>query len=645
MAPTICLNMIVKNESKIITRLLQSVLPVIDTFCICDTGSTDNTKEIIEKFFEKHNILGKVIFKEFVNFGYNRTYALEQAKDMADYLLFLDADMILKIGPKFDKNKFTKDVYSIYQGNDNFRYANTRITSTKIGVKVVSPTHEYYDIQNEASKESLDSDILFINDIGDGGSKENKFKRDIELLLKGIEEEPNNVRYYFYLANSYFDTKDYTNAIIYYKKRISLGQWVEEIFYSWYRLGFCYERIMDSENMLMCWLSAYQALPKRAESLYEIIKWYRYRGKNDICKMIYNTAKNIPYPTDCSLFLHKDVYDYKLLEEYTIFGWHTYDRNLSSECFKLMKIKPKNEIYSLFNNYKFYQKILEPINSIKLNDTNPNFDRTFFKEKYSFTASSPSIIPMHYGYMVNLRFVNYKINKNGTYPYYKHITTINKQLLYTKEFKLITLSEVENENLDRRYIGTEDVKLFKKDDSVLYTGTVYFKNEQIGVVIGEYNKTIVEVTTKQQQYCEKNWVFIPHEKDLKMIYNWDPLTIGKIVDNKLVIDTIKEMPQLFSLARGSTNGFLFKNEIWLLVHFVHHNNNEPRHYYHSIVVFDKNMNLLRYSLPIKFSSGEIEYAIGMVVEEDRVIITHSVWDRESYIKIYKKEYIDSLFLL
>jgi len=35
--PTLCLNMIVKNESKIILRLLDSVLPIIDCYCICDT--------------------------------------------------------------------------------------------------------------------------------------------------------------------------------------------------------------------------------------------------------------------------------------------------------------------------------------------------------------------------------------------------------------------------------------------------------------------------------------------------------------------------------------------------------------------------------------------------------------------------------
>ena len=48
---TLCLNMIVKNESKIIRRLLESVAPYIDCYCICDTGSTDNTIEIIQTFF------------------------------------------------------------------------------------------------------------------------------------------------------------------------------------------------------------------------------------------------------------------------------------------------------------------------------------------------------------------------------------------------------------------------------------------------------------------------------------------------------------------------------------------------------------------------------------------------------------------
>ena len=50
---TICLSMIVKDESHIIHECLESIAPHIDYWCICDTGSSDNTKEIIKDFFEE----------------------------------------------------------------------------------------------------------------------------------------------------------------------------------------------------------------------------------------------------------------------------------------------------------------------------------------------------------------------------------------------------------------------------------------------------------------------------------------------------------------------------------------------------------------------------------------------------------------
>jgi glycosyltransferase involved in cell wall biosynthesis len=72
--------MIVKNEFRIITRLLESVLPIIDTYVICDTGSTDGTPDIIRAFFDDHDIPGEVIYEPFKNFGYNRTFALRAAR-------------------------------------------------------------------------------------------------------------------------------------------------------------------------------------------------------------------------------------------------------------------------------------------------------------------------------------------------------------------------------------------------------------------------------------------------------------------------------------------------------------------------------------------------------------------------------------
>ena len=62
--PTLCLNIIVKNESRIISRLFDSVINIIDCYCICDTGSTDNTIQIIEDYFREKN-LEKKYFKKY----------------------------------------------------------------------------------------------------------------------------------------------------------------------------------------------------------------------------------------------------------------------------------------------------------------------------------------------------------------------------------------------------------------------------------------------------------------------------------------------------------------------------------------------------------------------------------------------------
>jgi anhydro-N-acetylmuramic acid kinase len=85
--------MIVKNESKIIERLLNSVLPIIDSVCICDTGSNDNTVALIESFMKNNNLKGEVFSEPFRNCGYNRNIALKRADVWGDYALLLDADM------------------------------------------------------------------------------------------------------------------------------------------------------------------------------------------------------------------------------------------------------------------------------------------------------------------------------------------------------------------------------------------------------------------------------------------------------------------------------------------------------------------------------------------------------------------------
>jgi glycosyltransferase involved in cell wall biosynthesis len=189
--PTVCLNMIVKNESKIITRLLESVLPVIDCYCICDTGSTDNTIELIQEFCSKKNISGKIVNEPFINFAHNRNFALQACVGMSDYILLLDADMILKVN-NFDKKSLLKnDFFYVLQGSESFYYQNTRIVKNNGLFKYTCVTHEYIESPPNSTSSQIEKNIMFISDIGDGGSKNDKFERDIRLLTEAIKLEPN----------------------------------------------------------------------------------------------------------------------------------------------------------------------------------------------------------------------------------------------------------------------------------------------------------------------------------------------------------------------------------------------------------------------------------------------------------------------
>jgi hypothetical protein len=161
--------------------------------------------------------------------------------------------------------------------------------------------------------------------------------------------------------------------------------------------------------------------------------------------------------------------------------------------------------------------------------------------------------------------------------------------------------------------------------------------------------------------CEKNWVFIDYKNATHMIYNWHPLQICKLNEEKTVLDLVakKEMPELFKHVRGSSCGFtyykkqtnfninndsiqleLYEKESWFITHLVSYEN--PRQYYHLIAVFDEEMNLLRYSAPFKFEGTPIEYSLSIVVEDDRVLINYSCWDRTTIIGVYDKKYIDSI---
>jgi len=661
--PTLCLNMIVKNESKIITRLLDSVCDIIDCYCICDTGSTDNTVELIANYFENKSIPGKIVFEPFKNFAHNRNVSLQHCLGVSDYVLFLDADMVLQV-KNFDKEMLSLgDSFSILQGTEEFFYHNTRIVKNSGLYSYVGVTHEYINTPPNNKSINFEKGQLFIHDIGDGGAKSDKFERDIALLSNGIAEDPTNVRYHFYLANTYFDSGKNEEAIEFYKKRIALGGWDQEIWYSYYKIGLVYKRMNKLSDAICAWLQGYNFFQDRIENLYEIVNYYREIGECKSALVFYNLAKSILSKNlkwSDYLFLQNDVYTYKLEYEYSIIANYINVTNINDQVVTVLNNSTDhNIINNVLSNMKFYKDILKPIKNIKFGFS---FNHEINNEYIHFNSSSSCIIPDKDsdGYLLNVRLVNYKINDGGYYyDCDDHIITLNKFFKLTKNFKVLSEKLIDVVNIDSLYIGIEDVRIFRRpgpidetaqSDSIIFIGTGYHKDNMLGVSVGNYLpmdednilKPIEIKPTFAKSDCEKNWVFVNVNNELRVVYKWAPLSLCVLDEAAGRLNLVKsvELPQIFKQVRGSTNGFNYKNKIWFIGHLVSYE--QPRHYYHIFSVFDENMNLLRYSAPFKFDKECIEYCLGLIIEDDRVICTYSSWDRTTNIALYDKQYIDSL---
>lgn len=123
-------------------------------------------------------------------------------------------------------------------------------------------------------------------------------------------------------------------------------------------------------------------------------------------------------------------------------------------------------------------------------------------------------------------------------------------------------------------------------------------------------------------------LFTDINDNLKCVYKWFPLTIGRIDNNELKNIEEIQMPNSFKHIRGSTNGVSVGNEIWFLCHAVSYE--DCRYYYHIMIVLDKvTMRLRRHTPFFTFANNKVEYTLGFVKNKDQFIIGYSTMDKST----------------
>lgn len=325
--PTICLNMIVRNEAHVVHEVLDCVAPYISYWVIVDTGSEDGTQDVIRDHMARLGIPGEIHERTWRHFGHNRSEALDLAAGHADYIWVIDADDLVVGTP--DLTGLTDDCYELRYGHPaNFTYWRKQIFRDGLPWRYVGVVHEFIacDVPNH-SQRLLGDYHIESRRLGGRNLDPQKYARDRDLLLAEVDRDPEDSRSVFYLAQSYFDLGDFANARRWYARRAEMGGWEEEIYYSLYRVGESMTRLEEPWPQIQdAYLRAYESRPTRAEALNAVAGHYRKEGRFRLGYLFAKQSASIPLPEEDILFVWSAIYAWAARDELAVcasnLGYH-----------------------------------------------------------------------------------------------------------------------------------------------------------------------------------------------------------------------------------------------------------------------------------------------------------------------------------
>jgi len=227
------------------------------------------------------------------------------------------------ISPQFDVN------YVVIEAGNNIIYRlpiliRTSVLKTKCNYTgVVKP----YLSCNSTSIGSFD-----------GISVQTKMKQeslDIDAVKMAINNEKNDTklkaRYIFLLAQEYERKNDCENAIKWYLQRLEMNGWLQQMFYSQYRIAMCQLRNNSTESAKKSFLKAYTIDPFRKEPLYYLARMARVKNEYSLCLLYSSSAMQIGVPWSDAFFVEKNIYNWKLRDEHALCLYYTGRKNTAGQ--------------------------------------------------------------------------------------------------------------------------------------------------------------------------------------------------------------------------------------------------------------------------------------------------------------------------
>lgn len=311
--------MIVKNSGDVLRKCLHANKQFIDHWTILDTGSTDNTQEIIED--ELVDIPGNLYFGEFIDFSQARNKSLELSSKTCKYTIILDDSYVLYGGQKLREllKKSTVSCFLIKIGKyiDNIlrdSYYSKRIIKTSENLKYKYRVHEDI-VVNENKIKTIEDENIFIDDLTYMEHTKrsfNRYEKDIEKLLLDYNDFPYEQRIIYYLAKTYSILENHAKSLEFYQILQNLKGTRSDFLFAAYYDALCIQYYIDEdrEKFKDTLIDIHKKFKNRVEPAYKLAVIFR--DSNDIQKVHDIITKIITYPKPLQIgtLLEMDIYDY-----------------------------------------------------------------------------------------------------------------------------------------------------------------------------------------------------------------------------------------------------------------------------------------------------------------------------------------------
>jgi len=363
---SLCLNMIVKNESHIILETLNNLLSYLkfDYWVISDTGSTDQTPQLITDFFKEKGIPGEMFLDEWKDFGHNRTIALEHAYQKTDYLFIFDADD--KIMGQLTLPVLDADEYRFKLGQRTQYYRSLLINNRKRW-KFVGVLHEYLTSMEEDIQKKIIEGDYYIDSrrLGDRSKASDKYEKDAMILVDAYETEKDEGlkhRYAFYAGQSFKDCGQDEKSIEWNKLVLTLKNWSQEKFIACLRIGEIYEKQKNFESALHYYTKTIEYDKERIEGIVHACRLCYEKGMHLLVHSFYEQFKHVDLKNinlTQKLFLFPELFQddlsyYNTISSYyihnTVSGYESCKRNLIHNRIS------KSRLYNAIHNLYYYRE-------------------------------------------------------------------------------------------------------------------------------------------------------------------------------------------------------------------------------------------------------------------------------------------------